>query len=128
MARDHETIDWSVPQRVRIDVIERAEVVADRAGPAHELAAVTALIAVAEDHSSFLVLVAVLPRPGTAPHNLLTGLDMNELFIREQAQFLRAVHLNPREQFCGHRRIDEAHNPRALAVTESCAPLDDSVG
>ena len=127
MTGDHETIDRGVPQRVRIDVIERAEVVADRAGPAHELAAVTALVAVAEDHSSFLVLVAVFPRPGAATYDLLTGLDMNELFIREQAQFLRAVHLNPCEQFCGHRRIDEAHNPRALAVAEGGASFDDSV-
>lgn len=127
MARDHETIDWSVPQRVRVHVIERAEVVADRASPPHELAAVPALIAVAEDHSSFLILVAVLPRPCAAAHDLLTGLDVNKLLVREQAQFLRAVHLNPRKQFCGHRRIDEVHNPRALAVAERCAPLDDSV-
>ena len=109
-------------------MIERAEVVTFRARPPHDLPAVPTLIAVAEDHSSLFIRVAILPRPGAAPHNLFTGLDMNELFIREQAQFLRAVHLNPREQFCGHRRIDEAHNPRALAVAEGGASLDDSVG
>ena len=127
MTGDHETLDRGVPQRVRVHVIERAEVVTGRSGPAHDLPAVTALVAVAEDHSGLFVRVAVLPRPRAATHDLLARLNVNEFLIREQAQLARPVHINPCEQLCGHRRIDEAHNPRALAVAEARAPLDNSV-
>ena len=127
MASDHKTLDRGVPQRVRVHVIERAQVETDWSGPTHDLPAVTALIAVPVDDRSFLILVAVFPRPCAATHDLLARLNVNEFLIREQAQLARPVHLNPCEQLCGHRRIDEAHNPRALAVAEARAPLDNSV-
>ena len=97
MARDHETIDRGVPQRVRVNVIERAEVVPGRPGPTHDLPAITALIAVAEDHSSLFIRVAILPRPRAAPHDLLTRLNVDKLLVREQAQLPLAPNLNPRE-------------------------------
>ncbi|WP_315298239.1 hypothetical protein [uncultured Actinomyces sp.] len=105
MTGDHETLDWGVPQRVRVHVIERAHVETDWSGPTHDLPAVTALIAVSEDHSSFLILVAVFPRPCAATHDLLTRLDMNELLIREQTQLPLPLNIHPRQQTRRHRDI-----------------------
>ena len=78
-------------------MIERAKVQADRACPPHDLPAITALVAVAEDHSSFLVRVSVLPRPCAATHDLLTRLDVNKFLVRKEPQLPLALNLNPRE-------------------------------
>ncbi|WP_155807142.1 MULTISPECIES: hypothetical protein [Bacteria] len=128
MASDHETIDRGVPQRVRVNMIERAEVVPGRAGPAHDLPTVPALVAVAEDHSSFLVRVAILPRPCAAAHDLLTGLDVDKLLVREQAQLALALYFNPREQARNDRDVNQVRTPRTIAVAEGSAPLDNSIG
>ncbi|WP_152905034.1 hypothetical protein [Xylanimonas cellulosilytica] len=109
-------------------MIERAEVIPGRAGPSHDLPAVTALVAVAEDHSSFLVRVAILSRPCAATHNLLARLDVDKLLVREQAQLPFALHFNPREQARAHRDVNQVRAPRTIAVTEGRASLDDSVG
>ena len=84
-------------------MIERAKVQADWACPPHDLPAITALIAVAENHSSFLVRVAVLPRPRAAAHDFLARLDVDELLVRKEPELPLALHLNPREQACTHR-------------------------
>jgi hypothetical protein len=105
MAGDHETLDRGVPQRIRVNVIERAQVETDWSGPAHDLPAVTALIAVPVDDRSFLILVAVFPRPRTAAHDLLTRLDMNEFLIREQTQLPLPLNIHPRQQTRRHRDI-----------------------
>ena len=128
MARDHETIDRGVPQRVRVNVIERAEVVPGRAGPAHDLPAVTALIAVAEDHSSLFIRIAILPRPCAATHDLLTGLDVDKLLVRKEPQLPLALHFNPREQARAHRDVNQVRTPRTITVTEGGAPFDNPIG
>jgi hypothetical protein len=128
VAGDHEPLDWGVPQRVRVNVVERAEVVSGRPGPSHDLPTVTALVAVAENHSSFLVRVAILPRPRTATHDLLTGLDVDKLLVREQAQLPLALHFNPREQARNDRDVNQVRTPRTIAVAEGSASLDNSIG
>ena len=109
-------------------MIECAQVVTCRAGPAHDLPAVPALIAVAENHSSFLVRVAILPRPGAATHDLLTRLDVNKFLVREQAQLALALYFNPREQARADRDVNQVRTPRTITVAEGCTSLDDSVG
>jgi hypothetical protein len=108
-------------------MVEGPKVETDGAGPPHDLAAIATLVAVAENHSGLLVLVPVFPGPGSAAHDLLTRLDVNELLVREQVELPLPGHFYPREQASPDRYIDQVRAPRALTVAEARAALNNPV-
>jgi hypothetical protein len=95
MASDEEAVDGYGADRRRIDVVESADVVADRACPAHDFPAVAASVAVAVEHCALEARIAIFSRARTLSHDFLTTADVDELLIREKLELPLALHLDP---------------------------------
>jgi hypothetical protein len=95
MTSNEETINRYGTNRVRVDMVKRADVVADRTCPAHDFPAIAASVAVAVEHCALETRIAIFSRASTLSHDLLTAADMDEFLISEKLELPLALHLDP---------------------------------
>ncbi|MBS4940022.1 MAG: hypothetical protein KHZ63_10405 [Actinomyces sp.] len=95
MTGNEETVNRYGANRIRIDMVECADVVADRACPPHDLPAVPAGVAVAVEHCTLQLRIAIFARASTLSHDFLAAADVDEFLISEKLELAFAFHLDP---------------------------------